>query len=83
MQGKQLLRGSALSSCFAKRKEPGQGTDPALDRALLRRRGDSTAQKLTQLDALRCVRALQKIKAWNRKHAKPFCLPHETLGGYA
>ena len=43
MQGRQLARGSALSSCFAKKEEPGQGTDPAALRPRLAMCSASTA----------------------------------------
>ena len=68
MQGRQLARGSALSSCFAKKEEPGQGTDPApLDRA-----SRCTARQLRVLKHLRQIRAPRTARrsAWVAQEAE-------------
>ena len=68
MQGRQLARGSALSSCFAKKEEPGQGTDPAALRPRLAMCSASTAS-LKHPRQIRAPRTARR-SAWVAQEAE-------------
>jgi len=77
------LRRTDLPSYVAQQKGQARGPARPLGRALLRRRGDSTARELTQRLAARCV-ALTKSNCGTECARNRFVShKHEAMGGYA
>ena len=63
-----ILAPAAITSRIENEEGPGQGNDPALDRALLRRRGDFHGPQINAVGWHRVAFALYKINSYNRMH---------------